>query len=501
MKTERFDVIVVGGGNAGFSAALAAKEHAPAEARVLVIDKAPLDWAGGNSYFTAGATRMTYASLDELIPLLDEPNDERIKVTDLPPYSPEDFIADMRRVTLNRCDPELTRLLAYESADAVRWLQSKGIRYRLMYDRQSFLVEGRYGFFGNLTIGVVDGGKGMIAQYHELLPRFGIEVRHGTGMVDLLRADNGAVAGIIAQGADYARARLEAPAVILAAGGFESDKKRRNANLGPGWDLAKVRGTPFNTGDVIDIALAHGAAPAGHWSGAHSVSWDANAPGDHGDREISNRFTKQSYPIGVMVNIAGQRFLDEGADFRNYTYAKYGVEVLRQPGSLAFHIFDAKTEPILRQDEYRAPGVSRYEAKTLDDLARRAGLPVEGFVKTITEFNAAVDPRPFNPAIKDGKCTHGITPPKSNWASPIDTPPFYAFAVTCGITFTFGGVKVDTDARVLEPGGEPIPGLFAAGEMLGGLFYHNYPGGSGLAAGTVFGRRAGKSAATRLRAS
>ena len=164
------------------------------------------------------------------------------------------------------------------------------------------------------------------------------------------------------------------------------------------------------------------------------------------------------------------------------------------------YIFDSKTEPILRQDEYRAPGVTRFEAETLEDLATQTGLPRQTFVSMINEFNAAIDPRPFNPAIKDGKCTRGITPPKSNWASPIDTPPFYAFAVTCGITFTFGGVKVDASAGVLQPDGAPIPGLFAVGEMLAGLFYHNYPGGSGLAAGTVFGRRAGRSAAARARA-
>jgi tricarballylate dehydrogenase len=153
MKIETFDIIVVGGGNAGFSAALSAKETGSPNARVLVIDKAPEYWAGGNSYFTAGATRMTYAGLNDLIPLLDDQNDERIKITDVEPYSPEDFIADMRRVTLNRCDPELTRILAYECADAVRWLKGKGLRYRLMYDRQSFFVDGRYRFFGNLVIG------------------------------------------------------------------------------------------------------------------------------------------------------------------------------------------------------------------------------------------------------------------------------------------------------------------------------------------------------------
>src|SRR5690606_16399010 len=187
------------------------------------------------------------------------------------------------------------------------------------------------------------------------------------------------------------------------------------------WDLAKVRGTRFNTGDGINMALAIGAQPYGHWSGCHSVAWDYNAP-PYGDRKIADLFQKHSYPFGVMVNKYGRRFVDEGADYRNYTYAKYGAEILKQPERIAFQIFDQKVLHLLR-DEYRIPEVTKVEADTLEELAEKLGIDKEGFVRTIAEFNAAVQDGVFNPSIKDGKCTKGITPPKSNWALPIDPRP------------------------------------------------------------------------------
>ncbi|MFS8571282.1 MAG: FAD-binding protein, partial [Thermaerobacter sp.] len=194
----------------------------------------------------------------------------------------------------------------------------------------------------------------------------------------------------------------------------------------------------------------------------------------------------------------GGRYLDEGADYRNYTYAKYGAEILKQPERIAFQIFDQKVLHLLR-DEYRIPEVTKVEADTLEELAEKLGIDKEGFVRTIAEFNAAVQDGVFNPSIKDGKCTKGITPPKSNWALPIDTPPFVGYAVTCGITFTFGGLRITPNAEVLDTEGDVIRGLFACGELVGGLFYHNYPGGTGLTSGAVFGKIAGKMAARRAR--
>jgi tricarballylate dehydrogenase len=253
-----------------------------------------------------------------------------------------------------------------------------------------------------------------------------------------------------------------------------------------------VRGTPLNTGDMIIAATRIGAATGGDWAGAHAVQWDAHHhAGDAGDRLLTNRLTRQSYPLGILVNADGNRFVDEGADFRNYTYARYGRAVLEQPGGVAFQLFDATTRPLLRIEEYDMPGISEVTAGSIEDLARGIGIAPGRLTATIAAFNASIDPTvAFDPAVKDGRRAD-LPLPKSNWAVPLETPPFYAYAVTCGITFTFGGLSGDINGRALDTTGTPIEGLFVCGEMLGGLFWGNYPGGSGLAAGMVFGRRAG----------
>jgi tricarballylate dehydrogenase len=281
--------------------------------------------------------------------------------------------------------------------------------------------------------------------------------------------------------------------VVLACGGFEANAEMRARYLGPGWDLAKVRGTKFNTGDGIRMALDAGAMAYGHWSGCHAVAWDLNAP-PFGSRAMGDLYQKHSYPFGIVVNVDGERFVDEGADFRNYTYARYGREILKQPQRAAFQIFDAKTVPLLR-DEYRIAQATKATAETIPALASALGIDVDGLVRTVEAFNASVQPAAFDPTRLDGKGTTGIAPPKSNWAQPIDTPPYAGYAVTCGITFTFGGLRIDAQAQVLDGDERPIRGLFAAGELVGGLFYFNYAGGSGLMAGAVLGRIAGASAA------
>jgi tricarballylate dehydrogenase len=243
------------------------------------------------------------------------------------------------------------------------------------------------------------------------------------------------------------------------------------------------------------MALDIGAMPWGNWSGCHAVGWDLNAPA-FGDLSVGDGFQKHSYPFGIMLNAAGERFVDEGADFRNYTYAKYGRVILDQPHQLAWQIFDKKVLHLLR-DEYRIRRVTKVHADTLEDLVRKLeGVNAEAGLATIRDYNAAVDrSTTFNPNVKDGRRTRGLKIDKTNWANTIDEPPFEAYGVTCGITFTFGGLRIDRDARVLDVDGRVIPGLCAAGELVGGLFYFNYPGGTGLMAGAVFGRIAGASAA------
>ena len=287
--------------------------------------------------------------------------------------------------------------------------------------------------------------------------------------------------------------------MVLAAGGFQGDAEMRTRYLGPGWELAKVRGTRFNTGDGIKMALAVGASPFGNWSGCHAVQWDFNAP-EYGDLAVGDAFQKHSYPWSVLINAEGRRFLDEGADFRNYTYAKYGRVVLEQPGNFAWQVFDRKVAHVLR-DEYRIRQVTKVKADTLEELAGKLeGVDAEAFLDEIRRYNSAVRTDiPFNPNIKDGRRTDGLAVNKSNWANTIDEPPFEAYQVGCGITFTFGGLRIDTEARVLDADQQAIPGLYACGELVGGIFYFNYPGGSGLINGAVFGRLAGATAVADVR--
>jgi tricarballylate dehydrogenase len=238
--------------------------------------------------------------------------------------------------------------------------------------------------------------------------------------------------------------------------------------------------------------------PAGQWSGCHAVAWERNAP-EFGDLAVGDAFQKHSYPFGVMLNARGERFLDEGADFRNYTYARYGREILKQPRQFAWQVFDGKVRHLLR-DEYRIRQVTKVSADTLEGLcAKLEDTDQARALQTLTAYNAAVRADvPFDPNVKDGRCTQGLPIPKSNWANTLDTPPFEAYAVTCGITFTFGGLRIDpATGGVLDVDLVSIPGLYAAGELVGGLFYENYPGGTGLMAGAVFGRLAGTSAGRR----
>ena len=243
------------------------------------------------------------------------------------------------------------------------------------------------------------------------------------------------------------------------------------------------------------MALEIGASPMGNWSGCHAVGWEMNAP-EFGDLAIGDQFQKHSYPFAIMVNAKGMRFVDEGADFRNYTYAKYGRVILNQPGQFAWQIFDAKTKH-LQRDEYNIRQCTKVTANTIEDLAKKLeGVDADAFVKTIAEYNAAVNQDTgFNPNVKDGKRTDGLAIDKTNWANTIDEPPFEGYATTCGVTFTFGGLRVNNDAQVINLDYKPIEGLFAAGELVGGLFYFNYPGGTGLTAGSVFGKIAGEAAA------
>jgi tricarballylate dehydrogenase len=486
---SEYDVIVVGGGNAAFCAALAAQEQG---AKVVMLEAAPEDEAGGNSRFTAGSIRVVYNGVEDIKTLVPDLTQAEIDTTDFGTYTADQFFDDMARVTQHRANPDLVELLVTRSFDTLNWMREKGVRFIPIYGRQAFKVDGKFKFWGGLTVESVGGGPGLVNMLTESAKKRGIEIRYRTRALDLL-TDGDRVNGVRIRH-DGQVSEIHGKAVVLASGGFQANAEWRTRYLGPGWDLAKVRGTRFNTGDGIRMALDIGASPCGNWSGCHAVGWEMNAP-EFGDLAVGDQFQKHSYPFAIMVNATGKRFVDEGADFRNYTYAKYGRVILEQPGQFAWQIFDQKVKH-LQRDEYRIRQITKVTANTIEELAGKLeGVNAEQFVKTIAEWNKAVKQDiPFNPNVKDGRRTEGLAINKSNWANTVDAPPYEGYAVTCGITFTFGGLRTNTDCEVLNTDYQPIRGLYAAGELVGGIFYFNYPGGSGLCSGAVFGKIAGTSA-------
>jgi len=490
MDKHETDVLVVGKGNAALCAALSARDQG---ARVAMLEAASLDESGGNSRFAGGVMRFAYSTVDDLKRVTDL-TEEEITNSDFGTNTREEYLDKLYQLTSYRTDPDLSEYLVNQSLETMAWLRSKGARFIPNWGRQSALVDGKRRFFGNMPIEVSGGGAGLVQYLDAAVKKAGIDVFYDTRAMSLLY-DGARVSGVRAQQSGKA-VEFRAKAVVLACGGFEANPEWRTRYLGPGWELAKVRGTRFNVGDGLKMALEIGAAPYGNWSGCHATGWDRYAP-EFGDINVGDQFQKHSYIFGLLINAEGKRFVDEGIDFHSFTYAKYGGEVLKQPGQFAWQVFDSKVKNLLRS-EYRIKFVTKVSANTLEELAPQLeGVNAEQFLKTVREFNAAVRKDvPFEHTIKDGKCTVGIEPPKSNWAQPLDTPPFDAYATTCGITFTFGGLRVVKETgQVLNVHFHPIPGLYCAGEMVGGLFYFNYPSGTGLVSGAVFGKLAGTSAA------
>ncbi|KAJ4420321.1 hypothetical protein N0V82_004420 [Gnomoniopsis sp. IMI 355080] len=519
---ENWDVLVVGGGNAGFSAAISAAEslshqqNGESRPRVLLIDKCPESWAGGNSYFTAGAMRTVHAGLSDVLPLVNNVDAQLAGKIDLDPYTKDDFLADMYKVTGGRYDRGLGQALVEDSNETVKWLAGHGVRFQLSFNRQAYKIGDRYKFWGGLCLKTEDGGKGLMEDHKRAAEKVGVTVLYETAAKRIVTDPaTGGFDFLEAVRQDGSPVSIYAKAVILAAGGFEANPRMRAQYLGHGWDLGHVRGTPYNTGEVLELAIRDlGAKQAGHWSGCHSVAWDADSPANTGDRATSNEFTKSGYPLGITLNRTGERFFDEGSDIRNYTYAKFGKAILAQPGGVAFQVWDSQGIPWLRSEEYRDEVVRKTHGSTIEELAAKLqeseGLEsAQRFIDTVNEYNEAVSRHrdenqglKWDPSIKDGLSTQSslksLRIPKSNWALSLTEGPFMAIKVCCGVTFTFGGLAVDpkTSAVIASATGKAIPGVYCSGEMLGGLFYENYPGGSGLTSGATFGRKAGVEAAS-----
>lgn len=493
---SEYDVIVVGCGNAALCAALSAQENG---ARTLVLERAPEEERGGNSYFTAGGFRFAHDGLEDVMEdiLTDLSEEERNQII-LPPHSREFFMDQMREVTRYQTDEDLAQLLVDRSRMTMGWLRSHSIRFVPMFGRQSYLVDGKHHFYGGVNIEAVGGGAGLVEAEIQRAEKMGIEIRYGTAAIGLIQSKDRTITGVkVRTKAGYSE--ITAKAVILASGGFESNQQWRVRYLGVGWDLCRVRGTRHNMGEGIQAALDVGAKPYGNWSSCHACEWDISAP-PYGDRWVLDNFQKHSYPLGIMVNTNGERFVDEGADYRNLTYAKYGREIMAQPNRTAIQIFDQQTIHRLR-DEYRIKEVTKAVSDTIEGLAEQLDLDPEKLAKTVREYNAACQGGDYNPSVLDGVTTKGLSPNKTNWALPINQAPYEAYVCTTGITFTFGGLQINTKGEVQDMTDQSIPGLYAAGELVGGLFYENYPGGTGLMSGSVFGKLAGESAASYVGAS
>ena len=479
-------VIIVGSGNAALCAGIASLEKGAA---VTIYEKADKKMSGGNTKYTAGAMRFVYDSGEQLISLLKNKSDTRLKNTDFGSYSKKNFSSDLLSFNDGRALSDEQTILVSKSFETMEWLASHNVKFEPIFSRQSFLKDGKYIFWGGLTLASENEGVGLFDQELNAYLALGGVINYESPVTKLL-FENSEVVGVIVNNKS-----IEADSVILASGGFEANDELRQLYIGKDWGAAKVRGTPHNTGDGLMMALDIGAMKHGLYDGCHATPMDLHMKNYGGlDLEPSERknYRKICYFLGIMVNAEGKRFLDEGKNFRNYTYAQYGRKVLEQSGNFAWQIFDSKVLDLL-YEEYRFHDAHFVEGSTLDEIiSKLEGVDKNQVKQTIQEYNNSIDMNiEFDPTILDRKSTKGLEISKSNWAQKIDQGPFKAFPVTGGITFTYGGLKVSKNGSVMNNQNKPIKGLFACGELIGGVFFNGYPGGSGLTSGAVFGRIAG----------
>jgi tricarballylate dehydrogenase len=491
---DEYDVIVVGAGNAALAASVSAKENGAK--RVLVLEKAPREMRGGNTHWSGGVLRFAFDDPREIGPLVPEAEKEYENFYEgISPYTKEDFHGDLMRVTSGRTDPVLSRLLVDSSKDTVFWMHRMGIKMEPAITLSAVKKDNVMVWARGMVVRAEHEGVGLSRNWFRTAERMGIEIRYGSAVMELVMDERGRVNGVKVKDEDGIKV-LRGRAVVLGCGGFEANVQMRTQHIGPLVGAAKVRGTPHNQGDGLRMAMDIGAMPWGQWSGCHATPISADW-GDFAPRELTDRSNRLSYVYGVMINRKGRRFVDEGEDGALFTYAKFGRAILAEPGAKAYQIFDSKVVHLL---EPRYQTSRPITSDTLEGLLEQLDIDDrEEALKTIQEYNAAArdESEGYDPARKDGLKTKGLPLQKSNWALKIDKPPYYAYSATGGITFTFGGLKVNENAQVIGTDWRPIDGLFCCGEMVGGLFYDNYPAGTGLVSGATFGRIAGRNAAAQ----
>jgi tricarballylate dehydrogenase len=487
-----YDVIVIGAGNAALSASVSAKENGAD--KVLVLEKAPRGMRGGNTHWSGGVLRFAFDDSQEIAPLLPGvENDYEDFFAGVSPYPKDRYLADLQRVTSGRTDPELSNILVSNSKDTVFWMNRNGVKMEPAIGVAGVKRGNVVVWPPGLIVRAAHEGVGLSSSWFNTAEQVGVEIRYESAATELMVDQRGRIVGVKVRDNDGIR-EITAKAVVLGCGGFEANVQMRTQHIGPLVGAAKVRGTPHNQGDGLRMALAIGALPWGQWSGCHATPISADW-GEFAPRALTDRSNRLSYLYGVMLNRQGFRFVDEGEDTNLYTYAKFGRAILAQPGAKAWQIFDQKVIHLL---EPRYSTSKSLTADTLEGLVEQLDIDdKKQAVKTLHAFNAAARAADdgFDPSRKDGVSTSGLTPEKTNWGIKLDTQPFYAYSATGGITFTFGGVKVNDRTQVIGTDWRPLKGLYACGEMIGGLFYDNYPAGTGLVSGATFGRIAGRNAA------
>lgn len=462
------DVLVIGGGNAALCAALMARE---AGASVRVLEAAPREWRGGNSSHTRNLRCMHDAPQDVLVEA----------------YPEEEFWQDLLKVTGGQTDEALARLVIRHSASCRPWMASHGVRFQPSLSGALHTARTNAFFMG--------GGKALINAYYRSAERLGVQIDYNAEVDELELNEGRFVAAWVKHkqpDGQVRRERIEARSCVLAAGGFESNREWLRQAWGQNErgeypaDQFLIRGTRFNQGTLLRFMMDQGADMIGDPTQAHMVAIDARAPLYDGG--ICTRIDCVS--LGVVVNREARRFYDEGEDFWPKRYAIWGRLVAQQPGQVAYSIIDAKAI-----GRFMPPVFEGTQAQTLPELARKLGLDEAVFMQTLNDYNKACREGTFDHTVLDDCRTEGVTPAKTHWARPIDTAPFYAYAVRPGVTFTYLGLKTDATAAV-HFGGRPSPNLFVAGEMMAGnVLGKGYTAGVGMTIGTAFGRIAGTSAA------
>jgi tricarballylate dehydrogenase len=457
MSTARFDVAVIGGGNAGLAAALTARRLG---AEVVVLERAPRELRGGNSRHTRNL-RCAHAAPTAFL---------------TETYGEEELLADLKRVNDGETDEALAALVATRSAECVPWMTAWGARFQTAL-RGTLQLSRTNAFF-------LGGGTALMNSYYAAASKLGIEVRYEAEVTELALRDGAFESATVRS--NGATERVQARAVVVAAGGFEANLDWLREAWGDAARNFIVRGTPYNTGTVLRALLDAGAAPVGSPSECHAVAIDGRAPKFDGG--IVTRL--DCVPLGIVVDRAAERFYDEGEDVWPKRYAIWGKLVARRPGQIAYSIVDAKVRGLFMPSAYPA-----IEAASIRELAAKLELSPERLEATVAEFNRAVRPGSFDHTTLDDCRTAGLSPDKTHWAQRLDAPPYAAYPLKPGITFTYLSVRVDAEARVLT-NGAPFDNVYAAGEIMAGNVLRNgYIAGIGMTIGTVFGRIAGESAA------